>query len=884
MGEAELPGQYDPAAAAARWTKAWTDAEVFVADPEAPGPAFSIVIPPPNVTGRLHMGHALNNTIQDVLIRYKRMDGFNVLWVPGTDHAGIATQWVVRRKLAAEGIDMFELGRDKFLEAVWAWKAETGTAIGDQLRSLGVSCDWTRERFTLDDGLQVAVQEHFVQLYEQGLIYRGERLVNWDPMDQTAVSDLEVEFRKDDKGNTIKDKGELFHFAYALSDGSGEIVVATTRPETILGDTAVAVHPEDPRYQGLIGKTVKHPFVDRAIPIIADAILVDPEFGTGAVKITPAHDFNDFEVGKRHDLPMINILNRDGTLNAQGGPFEGLDRFKAREAVKERLEALGMHRGVTDHELPIGRSQRSGAIIEPMLSTQWFVNMKPIAAPALAAVENGITRFVPKTWENTYFSWLRDIRDWCISRQLWWGHRIPAYYCDSCGHVHVARAQPEACEACGHAALSQDEDVLDTWFSSALWPFSTMGWPDKTADFAKYYPTSVLVTGFDIIFFWVARMMFAGLHLTGTVPFSDVYIHALIRDENRQKMSKTKGNVVDPLSVIDEAGADAFRFTLMALAAQGRDIVWDPKRVTDSGRFVMKIWQALRYSFLVGDGYEPSAPMEPGVYEAWIAARTAAAAQRVRDALDAYRFNEAAHEIHAFVWGEFCDWYLELSKGTLYDDTASAARKNATQHALFSTMGVIVRLLHPFMPFLTEEIWSLLPGTQGFVTQAAYPKADELGVDEAVLAEVALLQEAITAVRNIRGEMQISPRVPLTLAIDDASLRNTLSKHARAMQDLAGSTVVASAEGPASVAVIAGHECRIPLEGVVDVGEEVVRLVKEIDKVAKDVHQLESRLANPKFVARAPDDVVADFQDKLASARTRLVLLRDNHARLAGAV
>ncbi|MEQ1566574.1 MAG: valine--tRNA ligase, partial [Myxococcota bacterium] len=576
----ELPGAYDPHAAAKRWSAAWDEAKTYRADPAAAGEAYSIVIPPPNVTGNLHMGHALNNTLQDVLIRYKRMDGANVLWVPGTDHAGIATQWVVRRQLEAQGVDFRSLGREAFVEKVWAWKGVAGGNITEQLRRLGVSCDWSRERFTLDDDLQHAVTEHFVKLYEDGLIYRGQRLINWDPLDQTALSDLEVEH---DEGV----EAELWSFAYPIraEDGGGEIVVATTRPETMLGDTAVAVHPDDPRYQHLIGKTVRHPIVDRAIPIIADAILVDPAFGTGVVKVTPAHDFNDFAVGKRHDLPMINLLNPDGTLNREGGPFAGITVAAAREAVKAKIEELGLFRGSQPHKMNLGRSQRSGAVVEPMLSTQWFVNMKPLATPAVAAVRNGYTRFVPAQWENTYYAWLTDIQDWCISRQLWWGHRIPAWYCRDCDHVTVSRTTPDTCAGCGSSALTQDDDVLDTWFSSALWPFSVFGWPAKTADFERYYPTSVLVTGFDIIFFWVARMMFAGLHLTGVAPFRDVYIHALVRDKNGDKMSKTKGNVVDPVEAIDKYGADAFRFTLVAFAAQGRDVLWDEKRVEGYQRF-----------------------------------------------------------------------------------------------------------------------------------------------------------------------------------------------------------------------------------------------------------------------------------------------------------
>jgi valyl-tRNA synthetase len=887
MTSPELPGQFDPVSAAERWSAAWAEAGLFVANPDAPGPPFSIVIPPPNVTGRLHMGHALNNTLQDVLIRYKRMDGYNVLWVPGTDHAGIATQWVVRRKLAEEGIDYRDLGREKFIERVWEWKAETGGAITGQLRRLGVSCDWSRERFTLDPALANAVAEHFIRLYEQDLIYRGERLINWDPFDQTALSDLEVEYAKDAKGQTKLEKGELFRFAYPLTEGEGEIVVATTRPETMLGDTAVAVHPDDPRYRHLIGKTVTHPFDGRQIPIIADAILVDPAFGTGCVKITPAHDFNDFEVGKRHNLPMINILERDGRINAKGGHrFAGLDRFEAREQVKAALEALGLHRGVDEHWLPIGRSQRSGAVVEPFLSTQWFVRMKPLAGPAAAAVENGFTRFVPKQWENTYYAWVRDIRDWCISRQLWWGHRIPAWYCDACGQVHVLREAPTACTACGHEALTQDEDVLDTWFSSALWPFSVMGWPERTRDLEKYYPTSVLITAFDIIFFWVARMMFAGIHLTGAVPFRDVYIHALIRDAQRQKMSKTKGNVVDPLDVIDAHSADAFRFTLMALAAQGRDVVWDEKRVSDSDRFITKIWQALRFSFLHVEGYDPHGEMAPGVYERWIVARTGAASERVRAAIDAYKFNEAAAEIQSFVWGEYCDWFLELSKTTLYDEEASPARKNAAKHALFETMGAIARMLHPFMPFLTEEIWSRLPQTTGFVTTQPYPSTGDFPVDAGVLDAIAVLQETITAVRNVRGEMGVSPKVPLRLLVADEGLRGVLTGHARAMKWMAGVTVEDASNAPRGVAtaVVRGLELQIPLEGVVDLAAEVTRLDKEIKKVEKDVGFLAAKLDDPKFRENAPDEVVEELRAKLAMARLRQDVLTRSHASLSGAL
>jgi valyl-tRNA synthetase len=892
MTQAELPSAYEPNEAAARWSAAWSEADVYRADPSQPGEAYTIVIPPPNVTGSLHMGHALNNTLQDVLIRYKRMDGFNVLWVPGTDHAGIATQWVVRRQLEAKGIDFRSLGREEFVRRIWEWKAEAGGRITNQLRRLGVSCDWSRERFTLDDDLAKAVTEHFVRLYEDGLIYRGQRLINWDPVDQTALSDLEVEHEENVQG-------ELFEFAYRLSDGSGEIVVATTRPETMLGDTAIAVHPEDERYKHLIGQTVDHPFVDRKIPIVGDAILVDPAFGTGAVKVTPAHDFNDFAVGQRHGLPMINILHVDGTLNGQGGRFSGLDRFEARKQVKEALEELGLARGTKPHLLSLGRSQRSGAVAEPMLSTQWFMRMKPLARPATAAVENGYTRFVPEQWENTYYAWMRNIQDWCISRQLWWGHRIPAWYCADCGEATVSRVDVSVCAHCGSANIRQDEDVLDTWFSSALWPFSVFGWPEKTADLQRYYPTSVLVTAHDIIFFWVARMMFAGLHLTGSVPFSDVYIHALIRDKNGEKMSKTKGNVVDPLEVIEKWGADAFRFTMLSLAAQGRDILWDEKRVEASHRFETKLWQALRFCFIAAApreveggpadaGYDPNGPMEFGTYDRWIQVRTGAAVERVRAALDAYKFNEAASEIHAFVWGEFCDWYLELCKGTLYDANASYASKNALRHTLFTTVGVIARLLHPLMPFFSEELWSRIPleGRARFVATAAYPKAGEFPSDPAVLRDVAMLQDAITEVRRIRSDMELSPRIELRLQIADASVRARLAPHHRALRDLARVTVEELIERPKgfATAVIEGVEGVLPLAGIVDFGEEVKRLDKALAKVEKDATDLEKRLANQDFVERARPEIVDEMRAKLDAAVARRTTLRAARQHLAEAL
>ena len=872
----DLPKTFDAHAAADAIYPEWEAAGLFTPDPAAPGEPYTIVIPPPNVTGSLHMGHALNNTLQDVLIRYKRMDGFNTLWVPGTDHAGIATQWVVERQLREEGLDRRDMGREAFEARVWKWKEESGGEIVHQLRKLGVSCDWSRERFTLDEGLSRAVAEVFVRYYDEGLIYRAERLINWDPVGLTALSDLEVEA---DEGY----QAELWSFAYQLKtpaaaeDGTlvSEIVVATTRPETMLGDTAVAVHPDDPRYKHLIGSVVVHPFLDREIPIIADAELVDPEFGTGAVKITPAHDFNDFEVGKRHKLPMITIFNLDGTVNAEGGRFAGQDRFEARKQVKAAIAELGLARGSQAHTMALPRSQRSGAVVEPMLSTQWFVKMQPLATPALAAVENGFSSFFPKQWENTYYAWMRDIRDWCISRQLWWGHRIPAWY-DAEGNTYVAQSEEAAREKYGLDAslpLTQDEDVLDTWFSSALWPFSTLGWPDRTADLARYYPTSVLMTGFDIIFFWVARMMFSGLHHMGSVPFKDIYIHALVRDENGDKMSKTKGNVVNPLDVIEQVGVDAFRFTLVAMAAQGRDLLWSAKRCEGYVKFQNKVWQAFRFAMMHLEHYDSSAPRTLSAYDHWILARAGEATRRVRGALDAYRFNEAASEVYSFTWDELCDWYLELSKGTLYaegDSPEVEAAKQGARHTLLTVFHALVRLAHPIMPFLTETIWRHLPGTSGTVMVAAYPKASDFPEDADALAEVARLQEAIVAVRRVRAEMDIAPKVRLKVRTPDADLAALLVRHAQGFRDLAGVTSVVEGgrKGVCATAVVGGKDLFLPLEGVIDIDAEKARLQKEIGKSDKDVTGLQRRL-NPGFKAKAPAHVVEQFEEKLEAAIER---------------
>jgi valyl-tRNA synthetase len=868
----ELPKNYDVHASQAQYYDWWEAQGFFGADPEADGEPYCIVIPPPNVTGSLHMGHALDNTLQDILIRYKRMDGFNTVWIPGTDHAGIATQWVVERQLRAQGIERQEIGREAFLEKVWAWKEESGSTITRQLRALGVSCDWSRQRFTMDEGLSKAVRHVFVKLYNEGLIYRDTRLINWDPVGETVLSDLEVEHEE----NFL---GEIWSFAYPLADGSGEIVVATTRPETMLGDTAVAVHPDDERYKHLIGKRIRHPLVDREFPIIADSILVDPAFGTGAVKVTPAHDPNDYDVGKRHDLPFITMLDKQARVNHEGGRFEGQDRYVARKAVKAAMAELGFDRGTQEHRMAVGRSQRSNAIVEPMVSTQWFVRMQPLADPAIAAVEQGKTNFVPKQWENTYFAWMREIRDWCISRQLWWGHQIPVWYCNQCEHLTVSEETATECGGCGSADIRQDEDVLDTWFSSALWPFSTLGWPDDTAELKKWYPTSVLVTGFDIIFFWVARMLFSGIHHMGEVPFKDVCIHGLVRDSNGDKMSKTKGNVVDPLTTIDAYGCDAFRFTLAQYATQGRDIMWDEGRVEVNSRFVNKIWQATRFALMGLEGYDPDAPVEMGAYDHWILARTGQATASIRSALDGYRFNDAATEIHAFIWGEVCDWYLEFSKKAIYGEGPAKA---AAQQTLVTVFSAIVRLMHPIMPFLSEEIWHQLPAVvrtdSESVMLAAYPKVSDFPKDAQVIKEVAFLQECIVVIRRLRSDMEMSAKVPLKVLVTGEKAE-WLPRHAGALAHLAGieSVEILEGERPSASAtvVVKGAELVIPLEGVIDLDTERVRLDKEIAKVAKDVGALEKRLGNKGFVAKAPEKVVAGFREKLQAAKVKLTQLEE---------
>uniref|UniRef100_A0A831UGL1 Valine--tRNA ligase n=1 Tax=Geobacter metallireducens TaxID=28232 RepID=A0A831UGL1_GEOME len=876
MADKELAKVYEPQAVEGKWYETWEREGYFHAEAASDKPAYSIVIPPPNVTGALHMGHALNNTLQDILCRWKRMSGYNVLWMPGTDHAGIATQNVVERQLAAEGKDRHELGREAFIERVWKWKAESGGQIIGQLKRLGASCDWERERFTMDEGLSRAVREVFVRLYEEGLIYRDNRLINWCPRCHTALSDIEVEHEEK--------AGNLWHLRYPVVDQPGRfVVVATTRPETMLGDTAVAVHPEDERYADLVGKTVLLPLVNRQIPVVADDY-VDREFGTGVVKITPAHDFNDFEVGRRHSLDVINVFDESGVINAAGRQYEGLDRFAARKRIVEDLEAQGLLEKIDDHALAVGGCYRCKTVVEPYLSLQWYVKVGPLAQEALAAVKEGRTRIVPQQWENTYFDWMENIRDWCISRQIWWGHRIPAWYCDHCGETTVAKVDPTHCAKCGSDEIRQETDVLDTWFSSALWPFSTMGWPDQTPELKTFYPTSCLVTGFDILFFWVARMMMMGLHFMGEVPFRDVYIHALVRDAQGQKMSKSKGNVIDPLTVIEQYGTDAFRFTLAAFAAQGRDIKLAEERIAGYRNFANKIWNASRFALMNLEGFDPDAVDPAGLElsnaDRWILCRFNAAAADVREALEAYRYNDAATALYRFTWSEFCDWYIELVKDDLY--RGDEGRQRTARYVLWLVLEHLLRLLHPFMPFITEEIWQTLPKKQGpgtgdrgpaeSIMLASYPQpSPEWDGYREGAAEMELVMEVIRGIRNIRGEMDVAPSREIAAILNcgsEASL-HLLKRNEVYIMSLARVSDLAIGTGlerPADAAVsVAGDvEVAVPLKGLVNVEEEEKRLLKEIGKLDKDVEFLAKKLENPSFVERAPADVVAKEREKLA--------------------
>jgi len=891
----EFEKTYRPADVEEKWYRTWEESGAFSASEQSGADSFCIVIPPPNVTGILHIGHALNNTLQDILVRWKRMQGLNTLWLPGTDHAGIATQNVVEKQLAEEGLDRHQLGREKFLERVWTWKAESGGTIIRQLKRLGCSCDWGRERFTLDEGLSKAVKQVFIRLYEDGLIYRDKKIINWCPRCHTALSDLEVEYN--DK------PGHLYHVRYPFVGEDGGLVVATTRPETIPGDLALAVHPEDGRYGDLGGRLVKLPVEPfREVPVITDE-QVDPAFGTGALKITPAHDAADFEIGRRHDLGTAEVIDKFGMMGEGAGKYRGLERFAAREAVVADLRSAGYLEKTEEYTVPLGHCYRCKSAVEPALSPQWFVKVGPLAEPALRAVREKKTRIIPEHWERTYFDWMENIRDWCISRQIWWGHQIPAWYCRTCSDEHLESSEngtglivdvgavpivgdepPECCPSCGGTDLTQDPDVLDTWFSSALWPFSTLGWPEETPLLKTFYPTSVLVTGLDILFFWVARMMMMGIKFRDEVPFADVYLHAMVRDAEGQKMSKSRGNVIDPLGMMEKYGTDAFRFTLTAMAAQGRDIKLSEERIAGYRNFVTKLWNAARLIHMHVDVEEEEREIAPQALEdRWILSRLNRVVAEVGGALDGYHFNLAASLIYQFVWHEFCDWYLEIVKTRLsgQDEDGRAARGVAR----FSLLRLLA-LAHPIMPFVTEEIAHLMPGERGLLVNGPFPVTDPRWEDPAAEREMEFMSEIVGSVRTIRGEMNIRPGVEV-----EVLLRGVASEEAGIL-DALGPVIMRlgriscldmgdskppkeSASSPVSCG-----ELYIPLAGIVDFRDEVKRLEKEIGRLEKDISRYRKKLDRKEFVAKAPKEIVEKDRRILAGSIEKRDYLAGNRDRI----
>jgi valyl-tRNA synthetase len=866
MASKVLDKSYNPHQVEEKWYRYWMERGYFRADEDSEQEAYSIVIPPPNVTGSLHIGHALNNTLQDILIRFKRMEGYNVLWMPGTDHAGIATQNVVEKQLFEEGLDRHTLGREKFIERIWKWKEQSGGTIISQLKKLGASCDWSRERFTMDEGLSEAVKEVFIRLYQEGLVYRSHYIINWCPRCQTALSDLEVEHQE-----II---GKLYHLKYPFKEGDRFVVVATTRPETMLGDTAVAVNLEDKRYEAVIGKKIILPVVNREIPIIADPY-VDIEFGTGALKITPAHDFNDFEIGLSHGLPQIKVIDEGGRMNENAGPYQGMDRFECRKQIVEDFERDGVLMKTEDYHHMVGHCYRCKTIVEPNLSLQWFVKTKPLAQEAIEVVRNGRTRIIPEVWEKTYFEWMENIRDWCISRQIWWGHRIPAWYCENCGEIIVAKETPTSCPKCGSDCLRPETDVLDTWFSSALWPFSTIGWPKETKELQRFYPTSVLVTGFDILFFWVARMMMMGLKFMGDVPFRDVYIHGLVRDEKGEKYSKTRGNVVDPLELIDRFGADALRFTLAALTMPGSDLKLSEARTEGYRHFANKIWNASRFALMnlddykIGQMHPISNLIDYSLPDRWIRGRLNQVIREVQKALENYKFNEATHTLYQFIWHEFCDWYLELSKLYLYQNE-DPHRRTLTQETLLKVLDDTLRLLHPFMPFITEEIWQKLPleKENGSIMKASFPRPDERFDDAPAADEMEQVIEIITALRNIRGEMNVPPGEQITalLRTKDLEIEKRLQRNRSFIQNLAKVSEIRIGEeiektGYNAFAVVRDVEIFVPMDRS-RMEEEARRLQKEILKIGKEIAFVNRKLSNEQFLSKAPLDVVNQEKEK----------------------
>jgi valyl-tRNA synthetase len=856
----EIADRYDPTRVEPHWYAVWEERGYFHADADSPKKPYCIVIPPPNVTGSLHLGHALNNTLQDILIRYKRMDGYNALWMPGTDHAGIATQYVVERQLEKEGKTKEDLGREAFIARVWQWKEESGGTIIRQLKRLGASCDWARERFTMDPGLSAAVREVFVRLWEEGLIYQGDYIVNWCPRCQTVLSDIEVEREDQD--------AEFVYIKY------GPLTLGTVRPETKLGDTAVAVHPKDKRYKRYVGKTLEVPSLDGNITlrVVADSA-VDPKFGTGVIKVTPGHDATDFEIGRRHNLPIRSVIGFDGKMTALAGKYAGLDRFETRKRIVEDMQALGLIDRIEPYRHSVGVCYRCKTVVEPLVSKQWYVRMKPLAEPAIKAVRSGKIKIVPRAWSKTYFHWMENIRDWTISRQLWWGHRIPVWYCDKDGSMHASRTDLSECPQC-KGPLRQETDVLDTWFSSGLWPFSTLGWPESTPELKVFYPTSVLSTGFDILTFWVARMAMLGIKFMGDVPFHHVYIHALIRDAEGQKMSKSKGNVVDPLSVMDRYGTDAFRFTLAALAAQGRDIRLAEERIEGYRNFANKIWNAARLVLTNLEGYDPAVARRgtPSVADRWIKSRLIEATAQVRKAIDTYRFNDAASAVYQFLWHEYCDWYLEIAKRSLYQPESPEA-KAVTQRTLVETLETTLRLLHPFMPFISEELWQRLPHAGESIMIAPFPKVTRKGRDPEAERLIAPVLDFVSAIRTVRSESRISPAVELAVTVKPSgpAVAAVLESSRAVIGSLARAAITVSRDGarPAgsAVATTPSGDVFVRLEGVVDFEAERQRLRKEIERARKEIAFLEGKLGRPEFVERAPAEVVERERERLVEQR-----------------
>jgi valyl-tRNA synthetase len=856
---------YEPQQVEQKWYAFWTEKGYFRAESVSSKPPFCIVIPPPNVTGVLHMGHALNNTLQDITVRFKRMAGFNALWLPGTDHAGIATQNVVERELAKEKLRPHDIGRSAFIEKVWEWKEESGGTIIEQLKRLGSSCDWSRERFTMDAGLSRAVREVFVRLFEEGLIYRGDYIINWCPRCKTALSDVEVEHEET--------KGHLYYIKYPLADGKGFLVVATTRPETMLGDTAVAVNPNDPRYQSFIGKDVILPLVSKMIPVIGDTY-VDMEFGTGALKITPGHDFNDFEIGRRHGLDVVKVIDDDGSMNRQAGPYAAMDRFDARNRIIEDLQSQGLLEKIEDYPLVIGRCYRCKTVVEPIVSLQWFVRMKPLAEAAMDAVRDHRVSIIPEMWEKVYFEWMENIKDWCISRQIWWGHRIPVWYCDECNELYVSREDVASCARCG-GPVRQESDVLDTWFSSGLWPFSTLGWPVETDDLKTFYPTSLLVTGFDILFFWVARMIMMGLHFMGDVPFRQVYIHALVRDAEGKKMSKSKGNVIDPLLVVDKFGTDAFRFTFAMLAAQGRDVLISEERIEGSRNFVNKIWNASRLAAALMENVSVPGERTPSSFlpDKWIRSRLQQVTREVSEAIDTFRYSDAAHALYGFVWHEFCDWYLELIKPNLYGKV-TAFDVSATASNLHATFIDMLKLLHPFMPFVTEEIYQRMPPIEHeSIMIAPFPKVEESEIDNGSEEEMAIVMGIIDAVRNIRGEMGFPPSTKVEVRVRAKSHGPLIETYEYYIKELARVSDVAYVTGDApkraAIGMYKDIEVFVPITDMEVILREQARVEKELAKINGEIERVFNKLNNRAFREKAPEAILQKEEATFEEMRTK---------------